>query len=40
MTRPGEIQALLFDMGDVVIDIDFDRATRCWKKRTFRTTGS
>ena len=34
MTRPllspGTADALLFDLGRVVLDIDFDRAVACW----------
>lgn len=30
MSEPGDIQALLFDLGGVVIDIDFRRAFDTW----------
>ena len=31
MSTPRNIEALLFDMGGVVIDIDFDQALQIWK---------
>ena len=32
--RPHKPQALLFDLGGVVIDIDFDRAIRAWQPKS------
>ena len=30
LLTPGSADALLFDLGRVVLDIDFDRAVACW----------
>ena len=32
MTEPAKVNALLFDLGGVLIDIDFDRALRSWSQ--------
>ena len=34
MTPPGKVEALLFDMGGVVIDIDFDLAIQSWARQS------
>lgn len=34
MPKPRRVEALLFDMGGVVIDIDFDRAFRNWERQS------
>lgn len=34
MTRPSPLRAVLFDLGRVVIDIDFDRALAAWQKHS------
>ena len=34
MSESPAIEALLFDLGGVVIDIDFDRALRSWEKHS------
>lgn len=35
---PGDADALLFDLGRVVLDIDFSRAVACWAGHAGRTT--
>ena len=30
LLSPGMAEVLLFDLGRVVIDIDFDKALACW----------
>jgi glucose-1-phosphatase len=34
---PGDADALLFDIGRVVLDIDFDKAVACWAAHADRT---
>ncbi len=34
---PGDADALLFDIGRVVLDIDFDKAVECWAAHAGRT---
>ena len=34
MPRPHNVEGLLFDLGGVVIDIDFDRAFRSWARQS------
>jgi epoxide hydrolase-like predicted phosphatase len=34
MINPESVAALLFDLGGVLIEIDFDRAFRCWERQS------
>jgi len=40
LLSPGAADALLFDLGRVVIDIDFEKALACWNSPEYRRAAS